>query len=79
MSAKRTCPVCEKAITEAQAPHAPFCSARCKNVDLNRWLTGGYAIAGNATGDDSEGVDLETGSDSDDEATLNPSRNTTQH
>jgi uncharacterized protein len=22
----------------------PFCSARCKNVDLGRWLTGAYAI-----------------------------------
>ncbi|HEX7948140.1 MAG TPA: DNA gyrase inhibitor YacG, partial [Phenylobacterium sp.] len=22
----------------------PFCSRRCANVDLQRWLTGGYAI-----------------------------------
>jgi endogenous inhibitor of DNA gyrase (YacG/DUF329 family) len=24
----------------------PFCSKRCADVDLHRWLTGGYAIAG---------------------------------
>lgn len=22
----------------------PFCSTRCKDIDLNRWLSGGYAI-----------------------------------
>jgi endogenous inhibitor of DNA gyrase (YacG/DUF329 family) len=22
----------------------PFCSARCKDIDLNRWLSGAYAI-----------------------------------
>lgn len=59
MNGKRICPVCEKAVSASETPHSPFCSARCKNVDLNRWLTGGYAIAGNATGDDSEGVDTD--------------------
>ena len=24
----------------------PFCSKRCADLDLARWLTGGYAIAG---------------------------------
>lgn len=79
MSAKHTCPVCEKAVSTAETPHSPFCSARCKNVDLNRWLSGGYVIAGNATGDDSEGVDLDAGQSADDEATLAPPRSTTQH
>jgi uncharacterized protein len=36
-----TCPICRKPSTEA---YAPFCSRRCANVDLGRWLTGGYAI-----------------------------------
>lgn len=36
-----TCPNCSK----ASAPDtAPFCSKRCREVDLNRWLTGGYAV-----------------------------------
>ncbi|MBT3702864.1 MAG: DNA gyrase inhibitor YacG [Alphaproteobacteria bacterium] len=36
-----TCPICNK---EAAVAHKPFCSARCKDVDLGRWLDGGYAI-----------------------------------
>ena len=35
------CPICAKA---ASAAHRPFCSARCRTVDLNRWFTGGYAM-----------------------------------
>ncbi|RTM07131.1 MAG: DNA gyrase inhibitor YacG, partial [Hyphomicrobiales bacterium] len=26
--------------------HYPFCSARCKDIDLNRWLKGAYVIPG---------------------------------
>ena len=39
-----SCPVCNK----PTAPeHKPFCSKRCTDVDLNRWLSGSYAIPGN--------------------------------
>jgi endogenous inhibitor of DNA gyrase (YacG/DUF329 family) len=24
----------------------PFCSERCRTIDLGRWLTGGYRVAG---------------------------------
>ena len=27
-------------------PHAPFCSARCKDRDLVRWFSDGYAVPG---------------------------------
>jgi hypothetical protein len=37
------CPVCGK---PASAEHRPFCSLRCADVDLHRWLTGGYSIEG---------------------------------
>jgi endogenous inhibitor of DNA gyrase (YacG/DUF329 family) len=36
-----TCPICKKAAIEA---YTPFCSRRCADVDLGRWLTGSYAI-----------------------------------
>lgn len=36
-----TCPICRK---PAAAAWRPFCSRRCADVDLGRWLTGGYAI-----------------------------------
>ncbi|MEM1343074.1 MAG: DNA gyrase inhibitor YacG [Pseudomonadota bacterium] len=37
----RQCPICSR---PAQARYAPFCSKRCADVDLGRWLTGAYAI-----------------------------------
>ncbi len=43
MSAKDKCPICKKA---ASADHKPFCSKRCADVDLHRWLSGGYVVAG---------------------------------
>ena len=37
----KKCPICGK---PAIAASKPFCSDRCKDVDLNRWLSGSYAI-----------------------------------
>ena len=36
------CPICSK---PTMASSKPFCSERCKQVDMNRWFTGGYAVA----------------------------------
>ncbi len=38
-----SCPICGKP-TDAQ--YRPFCSRRCADVDLARWLRGDYAIPG---------------------------------
>ncbi|MGB3500189.1 MAG: DNA gyrase inhibitor YacG [Mesorhizobium sp.] len=46
---KRACPECGR--PSARETY-PFCSTRCKNVDLNRWLTGSYVIP--ARDDDDE-------------------------
>jgi endogenous inhibitor of DNA gyrase (YacG/DUF329 family) len=35
------CPICHK---QSDAKYRPFCSKRCAEVDLGRWLTGAYAI-----------------------------------
>ncbi|WP_276199685.1 DNA gyrase inhibitor YacG [Chelatococcus sp. XZ-Ab1] len=35
------CPICGKPRVERWRP---FCSSRCADVDLNRWLSGSYAI-----------------------------------
>ena len=37
----KPCPICGKPANEQLKP---FCSARCRDVDLNRWLSGVYAI-----------------------------------
>lgn len=36
-----SCPICEK---DSDAKYRPFCSKRCADVDLAKWLGGGYAI-----------------------------------
>jgi endogenous inhibitor of DNA gyrase (YacG/DUF329 family) len=36
-----SCPICHK---PAEAASTPFCSSRCRAVDLNRWFTGSYAV-----------------------------------
>lgn len=40
---RRKCPICK---APAARDHAPFCSSRCTNIDLSRWLQGHYVIAG---------------------------------
>lgn len=35
-----SCPICGK---DADKKYRPFCSKRCADVDLGRWLSGGYA------------------------------------
>ena len=37
----RPCPICGRPATPA---YRPFCTRRCADVDLNRWLSGAYAI-----------------------------------
>jgi uncharacterized protein len=40
-SAHKKCPICRR---QAVARFAPFCSARCADEDLGRWLSGSYRI-----------------------------------
>ncbi len=44
------CPICGRPATTARL--LPFCSARCADVDLGRWLTGQYRVAGPAAEDE---------------------------
>jgi hypothetical protein len=54
----RPCPICGK---PAVAEFRPFCSARCADVDLNRWLSGLYSIESAPDGDEeSSPPDLES-------------------
>ncbi len=39
----KSCPICGKPAADR---FGPFCSPRCKDVDLHRWFTGAYAIPG---------------------------------
>ena len=50
------CPIC-KAVGDPL--YRPFCSRRCSNVDLARWLGGSYAIPGGSNDADAAGDDAE--------------------
>ena len=51
------CPICRQPVAAA---YKPFCSRRCADVDLHRWLSGGYAIqAVEAEGDDPDAGESE--------------------
>lgn len=41
MAHPRPCPICQK---PESFEYRPFCSKRCADVDLHRWLNGTYAI-----------------------------------
>lgn len=38
---RQPCPICKR---PSQQKYHPFCSARCADIDLGRWLGGKYAI-----------------------------------
>ena len=40
---RNACPICKK---PRQADHAPFCSPRCRDIDLARWFGEDYAVPG---------------------------------
>ena len=48
-----SCPTCKGPLPDEKTAHSPFCSARCRSIDLMRWLDGSFRIPG-------EPVDPET-------------------
>jgi len=56
----RTCPICGKPVEPA---FKPFCSKRCADIDLNRWLSGVYAVP--AKEDEDEDSNRPAGSETD--------------
>lgn len=53
-----TCPICGG---PTDIKLRPFCSVRCADRDLGRWLNGGYAIAGGSSDADEDGDDTVAG------------------
>jgi len=60
----RPCPICKK--PSSQQDH-PFCSPRCHDIDLNRWLSGSYVIPAEPVEDDNEDGPPKPGQREDDE------------
>lgn len=38
------CPICKKIVLRTEAEF-PFCSERCRTIDLGKWASGGYIIS----------------------------------
>jgi uncharacterized protein len=55
MAKSKSCPECGDTVADQ---FRPFCSKRCADVDLHRWLTGAYAIP--SAEEDEPGDDDET-------------------
>ena len=55
---KPQCPICEVAMpgSSQEYPDYPFCSRRCRIIDLGRWLGEGYRVPG-ATAAEAAAVD----------------------
>ncbi len=54
----RPCPICGRAPAE---PFRPFCSRRCADIDLGRWLGEAYRIPAADDGTAGEGSDEDDG------------------
>ncbi len=55
---KVICPICDRPMDERgprEWPDWPFCSQRCKLVDLGRWLGESYGVPGDARGKEESG------------------------
>ena len=52
---RRPCPICKKL---SQPKFHPFCSYRCAQIDLNRWLGGHYAVPAEEEGPSSPEDDM---------------------
>jgi endogenous inhibitor of DNA gyrase (YacG/DUF329 family) len=49
------CPMCKKTVeVRKNNPFLPFCSKRCKMVDLGKWLDGKYVIPDDPARDSSD-------------------------
>ena len=55
---RRECPQCSQQVMWPETPTYPFCSERCRLIDLGVWATEGYRIAGEPFEDIEEGLDV---------------------
>lgn len=77
MAVDRTpkCPTCGRALTVVPGatpattwPYRPFCSERCRSIDLGSWLDGAYRISAPVSEEDLDGA-LAAEGDPDDKPT----------
>lgn len=63
------CPICGRAVDPATSPAMPFCSERCRQIDLGRWLGECYRIPGpDRTAEEAESEETSPPKESEDSA-----------
>jgi endogenous inhibitor of DNA gyrase (YacG/DUF329 family) len=62
---KLRCPICKKVVKNGD-PEFPFCSDRCRTIDLGKWANGAYVVASPA--DAEEQIRESTPEDSDEDS-----------
>ena len=55
------CPQCRQMATYEGNPFRPFCSERCRRIDLGTWASGGYAIPDQGQEVEESNVSIEGG------------------
>jgi endogenous inhibitor of DNA gyrase (YacG/DUF329 family) len=63
---KLRCPICKKTVKSSDADF-PFCSDRCRLIDLGKWASGAYVIS-SPTADAEESIRESNPEDSEDES-----------
>lgn len=56
------CPICDREMTgpsPADWPQFPFCSPRCKTIDLGRWLNEDYRVPADEEGTPDGGAEAD--------------------
>ena len=48
------CPICREPIVWEGNPDRPFCSERCRLIDLGDWVSERYRVPGEAAGPDTD-------------------------
>ena len=60
---KLRCPICKKTVKSTNADF-PFCSPRCRTIDLGKWASGGYVVPSTASDEEELFLDRDDESDS---------------
>ncbi len=55
----KKCPSCRKPVEWSGNEHRPFCSKRCRTLDLGNWASEKYRIAGEAVSEDECSIEFE--------------------
>ncbi len=53
---KIICPLCKKQTTWEENPWRPFCSEKCKLIDLGKWVSEEYKIEGEEAKSEEQGI-----------------------